>query len=127
MQHLLTKWHPEDDPLTREQYDVLERLVGGLLTETAVEGFLIVCSRFVDEFGNHRTSELERIFHTDRPEGRCALVQSLEHMCRWVNGMEGYQRDYPVQIIPARPAFPQFRILGIETLSPVIYRVLDST
>jgi len=127
MRHLLTKWHPEDDPITRDQYDVLEGLMGDLLTETAVEGFLIVCSRFVEEFGDHRTAELARIFHTDRPEGKQALLQSLEHMCQWVGGMEGYERDYPVEIIPAKPAFPQFRIVGIENLSPVLYRVLDST
>ena len=123
----MTKWHPEDDPLSREQYDVLESLVGGLLTEAAVEGFLIVCSRFVDEFGGHRTSELARIFHTDRLEGRQALVRSLEYICRWVGGMAGYERDYPVEIIPARPAFPLFRIVDIETLAPQLYRVFDST
>ncbi|WP_298619361.1 hypothetical protein [uncultured Zoogloea sp.] len=127
MRHLLTKWHPEDDPLSREQYDVLEGLVGELLTEAAVEGFLIVCSRFVDEFGGHRTAELARIFHTDKLEGKQALIRSLEHMRDWVGGMVGYERDYPVEIIPARPAFPQFRIVGIETLAPCLYRVLDST
>lgn len=89
MRHLLTKWHPEDDPLSREQYDVLEGLVGKLLTEAAVEGFLIVSSRFVDEFGGHRTAELARIFQTDKPEGKQALIRSLEHMCDWVGGMDG--------------------------------------
>lgn len=124
MRHLLTKWHPEDDPISREQYDVLESIVGDLLTETAVEGFLIVCSRFVDEFGWHRTDELRRVFRTDQAAGRVALVRSLEHMCRWVGGMDGYLRDYPVD---TRPAFPQFKILGVETLGPLLYRVLDST
>lgn len=127
MRHLLTKWRPDDDPLSREQYDVLESIVGDLLTEAAVEGVLIVRSRFVDEFGGHRTPELARIFQTDGPEGKQALVRSLECMCRWVGGMEGYERDYPVEIVPARPAFPQFRIVGIETLASQLYRVLDST
>jgi len=127
MQHLLTKWHPEDDPVSREQYDLLESLLGDRLTETAVEGFLIVSPRYVDEFGNHRTAELARVFDTDRAEGKQALLKSLEHLCRWVGGMEAYEREYPVEIVPARPAFPQFRILGIEALSPVLYRVLDST
>ncbi len=45
----------------------------------------------------------------------------------WVGGMHGYERDYPVEIIPARPAFPLFRIVGIETFAPCLYRVLDST
>jgi len=102
MRHLLTKWHPEDDPISSEQYDVLESIVGDLLTETAVEGFLIVCSRFVDEFGWHRTDELRRVFRTDKAEGKMALVRSLEHMCRWVGGMEGYLHDYPVDGVYVR-------------------------
>lgn len=100
MLNLLTKWHPEDDPIIREQYQVLITLVGNLLTEEALEGFLIVCSRFVDEFGGHRTSELERVFRTDLTTGREALVASLEYMKSWVGGMEKYEQDYPVEIIP---------------------------
>jgi len=64
--HLLTKWHLEDDPLTMAQVETLLSLLDGLLTEEALEGFLIVCSRFVDEFGNHRTEELANIFQTHR-------------------------------------------------------------
>jgi hypothetical protein len=64
MLHLLTKWHPEDDPVVRAQTETLLSLVGRSLTESAPEGFLIVCSRFVDEFGNHRTGELATIFRT---------------------------------------------------------------
>lgn len=82
MRHLLTKWHPDDDPISRDQYAIVEDIAGDLLTETAVEGFLIVCSRFVEEFGGHRTEELRRVFRTDQPEGRIALVRSLEHICR---------------------------------------------
>lgn len=126
MLHLLTKWHPEDDPISREQAEVLFSLTAGALTEKAMEGFLVVCSRFVDELGHHRTAELGQIFRTDRPEGKRALVESLEFMTDWVGGMDGYLRSYPVTIIPPRPAFPQFKILGIDTLAPRLYRVLDS-
>ena len=78
MNHLLTKWHSEDDPLTREQVAVLGDLLDGQFTEKALEGFLIVCSRFVDEFGHHRTQELANIFRTHLPEGKKALIKSLE-------------------------------------------------
>lgn len=114
--HLLTKWHPEDDPLTRAQVDVLLSLLGGLLTETALEGFLIVCSRL----------ELARIFRTNRLEGKLALLRSLEHVKNWVGGMEAYERVYPVTIIPPRPAFPLFKIIGIESVAAYLYRVFDS-
>jgi len=124
--HLLTKWHPEDDPLTREQVKVLLSLMDGLLTEKALEGFLIVCSRFVDEFGSHRTEELADIFRTNNASGRQALLSSLEYMQEWVGGIEGYEKKYPVTVIPPKPAFPQFKIIGIENLSDRLYRVLDS-
>lgn len=100
--------------------------MGELLTEAALEGFLIVCSRFVDELGNHRTEELVNIFRTDRIEGKRALLKSLEHMNHWVGGMETYVRKYPVTIIPPRPAFPQLKIVGIEEIATKLYRVLDS-
>ena len=126
MNHLLTQWHPEDDPLTREQVDVLKSLLGGLLTEKALEGFLIVCSRFIDEFGHHRTQELAHIFQTDTPAGKAALLNSLEYTNQWVGGMEHFIHRYPITIIPPKPAFPQFKIIGIETLATRLYRTLDS-
>lgn len=126
MLHLLKKWYPEDDPITRDQVETLLSLLDGTLTETALEGFLIVCSRFVDEFGNHRTEELARIFQTDHVEGRRALLSSLEHINKWVGGMDVYKQMYPVTIIPPRPAFPLFKIVGIETIESKLYRVLDS-
>lgn len=126
MMNLLAKWYPEDDPIIQEQCQVLITLVGNLLTEEAFEGFFIVCSRFVDEFGGHRTSELERIFCTDLSTGREALVASLEYMKSWVGGMERFKRDYPVEIIPPRPAFPQLKIIGVEHIVPTLYRILDS-
>ncbi|QEA40685.1 hypothetical protein FGL86_17455 [Pistricoccus aurantiacus] len=87
---------------------------------------MVVCSRFVDEYGNHRTNELEKIFRTESIEGKFALLHSLEYMQNWVGGMDGYKRQYPVTIIPKRPAFPQLKIVGIESLAKQIYRVLDS-
>lgn len=126
MLDLLTKWHPEDDPLTREQVNVLVALLDGMLTKKALEGFLIVSSRFVDEFGHHRTNELANIFKTDSESGKQALVRSLEHMHEWVGGMEGYEQEYPVTVIPPKPAFPQFKIIGIENLSDRLFRVFDS-
>ncbi len=126
MLHLLTKWDPEDDPLTREQVDTLILFVGSLLTEKALEGFLIVCSRFVDEYGNHRTEELANIFRTNNIAGKLALIRSLEYMHNWVGGMDMYKKLYPVTIIPPKPAFPQLKIIGIENIARKIYRVLDS-
>ena len=126
MDHLLTKWHSEDDPVTREQVEVLKSLLNDQLTERALEGFLVVCSRFVDEFGHHRTDELANVFRTDLAEGQAALLNSLEYMSQWVGGMESYLRKYPVTIIPPKPAFPQFKIIGIESLASRLYRVLDS-
>lgn len=101
-------------------------MVGDHLTESAMEGFLIVCSRFIDEYGNHRTSELENIFRTHIEEGKQALVVSLEHVNNWVGGMEAYERDYPVTINPSNPAFPLFKILKIEELAPSLFRILNS-
>lgn len=126
MLELLTKWHSEDDPITRAQAETLLELVGDLLTEKALEGFLIVCSRLVDDFGGHRTGELANIFRTSRAEGRVALVRSLEYVNEWVGGMEAYERLYPVTINPSNPAFPQMKVLGIETLEPYLYRVMSS-
>lgn len=126
MIHLIKKWYPEDDPITEEQVQMLINLLDCDLTEEAFEGFLIVCSRFVTNFGDHRTSELFEIFRTHKPEGRRALLRSLEHLYRWVGGMEGYLKNYPVTIQPPLPAFPQLKIIGIETLEPWLYRVMDS-
>lgn len=122
----ISKWDREDDPITREQVAVLDDILAGQITEEALEGFLIVCSRFVDEFGNHRTGELVKIFKTESRAGKEVLRLSLEHVCRWVGGMEGYITRYPVTIIPPRPAFPLFKIINIHKLADCIYRVLDS-
>ena len=101
-------------------------MLEGLLTEKALEGFLIICSRLVDEFGNHRTEELAKIFKTHKTEGRRALVTSLEYVNEWVGGMDSYLRLYPVTVIPPNPAFPQFKIIGIENIATYLYRAMDS-
>ena len=126
MLELLKRWHPEDDPITRNQAETLILMLDGLLTEKALEGFLIICSRLVDEFGSHRTRELSNIFRTHKHEGRRALVRSLEYLNEWVGSMEAYERLYPVTVIPPNPAFPQLKILGIETIETCLYRVVDS-
>ena len=102
----ISKWDQDDDPITREQVNMLEKILGECVSEKALEGFLIVSSRFVDEFGGHRTDELARIFKTNSDVGRKVLSHSLEHVCRWNGGMKGYETRYPVTIIPPRPAFP---------------------
>ncbi|MEC4749019.1 hypothetical protein [Methylomicrobium sp. Wu6] len=127
MLRMISKWYPEDDPITGEQLETLLRLLNGELTESALEGFLVVCSRFVDEFGNHRTEELANIFQTHSAVGKRALVDSLEYIAKWVGSMDGYLQRYPVSIIPPRPAFPQFKIIGIENIADRLYRVLDSS
>jgi hypothetical protein len=126
MMHKLTKWYPEDDPVLQAQVETLLFLLDGHLTEAAFEGFLIVCSRFVDEFGGHRTEELANIFRTQRVEGKRALITSLEYLNEWVGGIIAYRQLYPVTIIPPQPAFPQFKIIGIETIESKLYRVVSS-
>lgn len=117
----------ESDPITDEQVRVLFTLLGSPVLDEELEGFLIVCSRLVDEFGGHRTHELADIFRTSTTsEGRDVLRQSLRYMSRWVGGLAGYESRFPVTIIPARPAFPLFKIIGIDRITPTLFRVLDS-
>src|ERR1700733_12899477 len=118
-------WEP--DQITDEQVRVLFTLLGSPVWGEELEGFLVVCSRLVDEFGGHRTQELADIFRTSTtPEGRDVLRQSLRHMNRWVGGLAGYESRYPVTIIPAMPAFPLFKIVGIDRITQTLFRVLDS-
>ena len=124
---MLSKWYPEDDPIITAQLKLLKLLLGNVQpTEKAVEGFLVICSRFVDEFGNDRSKELATVFQTKTLAGQQALLTSLEYMNDWVGGMAGYLSSYPVTIKPPKPAFPQFRIIGIESITTNLYRVLDS-
>ena len=116
----------QHDPITDDQVRVLFELLGGSASDEEVEGFLIVCSRLVDEFGGHRTHELADIFRTSTPEGRDVLRQSLSYMNRWVGGLAGYESRYPVTINPSKPAFPLFKIVGVDRITPTLFRVLDS-
>ncbi len=56
------------------------------------------------------------------------LRQSLRYMNRWVGGLAGYESRFPVTINPSRPAFPLFKIVGIDriTPTPTLFRVLGS-
>jgi hypothetical protein len=118
-------WQP--DPITDEQVRVLFTLLGRPVLDEELEGFLIVCSRLVDEFGGHRTHELADIFRTSTTsEGRDVLRQSLLYMNRWVGGLAGYESRFPVTIKPARPAFPLLKIVGIDRIAQTLFRVLDS-
>jgi hypothetical protein len=117
----------ESDQITDEQVRVLFTLLGSPVWGEELEGFLIVCSRLVDEFGDHRTRELADIFRTSAtPAGRDVLRQSLRYMSRWAGGLAGYESRFPVTIIPARPAFPLFKIVGIDRITQTLFRVLDS-
>jgi hypothetical protein len=116
----------QPDPIIDEQVRVLFALLGGPVSDEELEGFLIICSRLVDEFGGHRTHELADIFRTSTPEGRDVLRQSLRYMNRWVGGLAGYESRFPVTVVPARPAFPLFKIVGIDRIAPTLFRVLDS-
>lgn len=124
----MTRWPDpnEPDPIMDEQVAVLHEILGGPPEPDELEGFLIVCSRLVDEFGNHRTRELANVFRTSTPSGRDVLRESLRYMNRWMGGMAGYESRFPVTIVPPRPAFPLFKIVGIDRLHPQLYRVLDS-
>ena len=116
----------EPDPITDDQIRVLFALLGGSVSDEELEGFLIICSRLVDDFGGHRTQELERIFRTSTPVGQDVLRQSLRYMSHWVGGLAGYESRFPVTIIPPRPAFPLFKIVGVDRITPTLFRVLDS-
>jgi len=83
-------------------------------------------SRLVDEFGVRRTHELAGIFRTSTHEGQDVLRQSLRYMNRWVGGLAGYESRFPVTMVPARPAFPLFKIVGIDRIAPILFCVFDS-
>src|SRR3954465_8365977 len=114
----------EDDPIEAEQLEVLETLLGRRLTESEFQGFLIVGNRFVDRFGHSRMGELGRVFHTESPHGRRALAASLARVAATLGSYEQFANAFPVTIIPPLPAYPLLPIVGIETLQPIVYRVL---
>ena len=67
----------ENDPITVEQVQILSDILGETIEGDLLEGFLIMCSRLVDNYGNHRTIELEYIFQTHRYEGKRCLKKTI--------------------------------------------------
>jgi hypothetical protein len=116
----------EEDPLQEEQRSILESLLGRPLSPVEFEGFLIVGCRFIDRFGGTRIADLAKIFRTDLEEGRRALAESLSQITKNLGSYESYSALYPVTIIPPLPAFPMFKIVGIESFQDFVYRILDS-
>ena len=116
----------QDDPITTEQIQMLSEILGEEIKGDLLEGFLIMCSRLVDNFGHHRTDELRDIFQTHREEGKACLKASLLGLCKELVSYQNFVSSYPVSIIPPNPAFPMLKIIGIENLSDFVYRVLDS-
>jgi hypothetical protein len=54
--------YPEQDEILEAQLTTLGSLLADVsLTPIALEGFLVVCSRFVDAFGNDRLNELANV------------------------------------------------------------------
>lgn len=123
---LAARFDPEDDPITREQIEILAGLLHDDISREELEGYLIFCSRFVEESGWHRTEELSRVFRTHTGQGVRCLRASLAHMYAVSGGVTNFRRRYPVSIIPPRPVFPVVRIIGLDTIIDKIYRVLDS-
>lgn len=119
-----------NDPITASQVGILAALLGDQWSEQARDGFLIVSGRFVDHTGGDRTDELARLFQTQSAAGRVALRASLERLLDVVGSLEQYEQDYPVLINDpvhgSTPVFPQVPVLGIEELTPHLYRVMDS-
>lgn len=113
------------DPLQDEQLAIVEGLLGRRLSVAEFEGFLIVSSRFVDRFGGTRIADLAKVFRTNLREGREALAASLSQVARNLGSYERYCELYPVTIIPPLPAYPLFRIVGIESIQEFAYRILD--
>lgn len=119
-----------NDPITAAQMETLANLLGDQWSDKARDGFLVTSGRFVDHMGNDRTAELAALYQTHLPHGRSALRRSLETLLEFVGSLHQFERDYPVFINdPQRgsvPAFPQLPVLGIEQITPALYRVVDS-
>lgn len=122
----ISKWDQENDPILQEQVVLLHQLLDGIISPQALEGFIIIAGRLVDEFGNHRTAELAQIFLTHTEAGKISLRASLEHMNQRVGGYHAYETRYPVTVDPPKPGFPMCKIIGLDTLVPCLYRILDS-
>lgn len=80
----------------QEQLDIVTALLERPLSERELEGFRILYPRFIDRYGGSRLGDLQRIFCTDRLEGKEALA-----------------------------AYPLFPILHLSSFRPTVYRVLN--
>jgi len=116
----------EEDPIIKEQIEVLYEILGDDIDDEIMQGFLIVCSRLVDNYGNHRTRELEKIFRTNTDDGKDCLKNSLKALSKSLGTYENYAFSYPVSIIPPNPIFPMLKMVGIENITKSVYRALDS-
>ena len=115
----------QDDPIEQEQRAALEGMLRRPLSAEENEGFLIVGSRFVDRFGASRIEDLAAIFAVETQAGRRALAASLAQVARQAGPYARFAAEHKVSVIPPVPAYPLFPILGIETLKPAVFRVLD--
>ncbi|MGQ8367379.1 hypothetical protein [Glaciecola sp. 1036] len=115
-----------DDPITNEQVQILSEILNEEITGQLLEGFLIMCSRLVDNFGHHRTNELRNIFQTHKKEGVACLKRSLLELSNVLKSYKDFTALYPVSINPPNPAFPMLKMIGIENIVDHVYRVLDS-
>jgi hypothetical protein len=120
-----------NDPITAAQVEVLASLLSEEWSEEARDGFLVISGRFVDEFGADRTEDLATVFKTHLASGRRALRRSLEKLFGFIGSLRQFELDYPVLIndpeVGSQAVFPQLPILGIEEITPNLYRVLDSS
>ena len=119
-----------NDPITAAQVETLASLLGEEWSERARDGFLVIAGRFVDEMGGDRTEELRMLFKTDLSPGRKALRRSLESLFAFVGSLRRFELEYPVLIndpqLGSLAVFPQLPILGIEEITPMLYRALHS-
>jgi hypothetical protein len=115
-----------DDPITQQQVRVFEQMIGSELSACAFEGFLIVASRLVTEWGEHRTEDFAVVFQTSTPTGRRVLRESLEDICLTTGGLSGFIDRWPVTINPSLPAYPMLRIAQYERVTPFLFRVMHS-
>jgi hypothetical protein len=120
----------ENDPITAAQVEVLTGLLVEQWSDRAPDGFLVIAGRFVDHMGNDRTAELAWFYKTHLAIGRLALRRSLEALLAFVGSPRQFEENYPIYINDPRhgsvAAFPQLPILGIDGLTPNLYRAMDS-
>ncbi len=108
----------DNDPLTREQVAVVYEMLDGQMSENALEAS---SSSHLDSSTSSAAIGLpnSREFSGRTQSTASGTPGELRNVCRWVGGMIGYENRYPVTIDPSRPAFPLFKIVGIDPRSAV--------